>query len=219
MHGPSPHDAHPMAGFPQVCFIRNTVRSPNVVVGEYTYYDDPEDAEDFERNVLYHFPFIGDRLVIGRFCAIARGVRFIMNGANHAMAGISTYPFWIFGNGWEAATPAPGDLPYKGDTVVGNDVWLGYEALVMPGVRIGDGAIVSSRSVVVADVAPYTIVGGNPARPIRQRFDDATIARLLEVAWWNWPVERITAQLRHIVAGDVAALESEGWAGARGERP
>jgi virginiamycin A acetyltransferase len=208
-----------MAGFPQVCFIRNTVRNPNIVVGEYTYYDDPEDSEDFARNVLYHFPFIGDRLVIGKFCAIARGVRFVMNGANHPMSGISTYPFWIFGNGWEAATPPPGDLPYKGDTVVGNDVWLGYEALVMPGVRIGDGAIVSSRSVVVADVAPYTIVGGNPARPIRQRFDNATIARLLEVAWWNWPVERITAQLRHIVAGDVAALESEGWAGARGERP
>jgi virginiamycin A acetyltransferase len=121
MYGPSPDTKHPMEGFPQVCFIRNTVRNPNIIVGEYTYYDDPENSEDFERNVLYHFPFVGDRLVIGKFCAIARGVRFIMNGANHALSGISTYPFYIFGNGWEGAEPAASDLPYKGDTIVGND--------------------------------------------------------------------------------------------------
>lgn len=208
MHGPSPTNPHPMAGFPQVCFIRNTVTNPNIVVGEYTYYDDPDDSENFERNVLYHFPFIGDKLIIGRFCAIARGVRFIMNGANHKMSGISTYPFQIFGSGWEKVMPAPGDLPYKGDTVVGNDVWIGYEALVMPGVRIGDGAIVSSRSVVTSDVEPYTIVGGNPAKPIRRRFAPEQVATLLEIAWWDWPIETITEHLELIVRADVDALEA-----------
>lgn len=207
MHGPDPKTTHPMEGFPQVCFIKNTVRNPNIVVGDYTYYDDPENSEDFERNVLYHFPFLGDKLIIGRFCAIARGARFIMNGANHKLSGISTYPFQIFGNGWERVMPGPGDLPFKGDTVIGNDVWIGYEALIMPGVTIGHGAIVSSRAVVVSDVPPYTIVGGNPAKPLRQRFDDATVARLEAVAWWDWPVEKITRSLEHIVAGDVDALE------------
>jgi virginiamycin A acetyltransferase len=197
-----------MAGFPQVCYIRNTVTNPNIVVGEYTYYDDPEDSENFERNVLYHFPFIGDKLIIGKFCAIARGARFIMNGANHKLSGISTYPFQIFGNGWERVMPAPGDLPYKGDTVVGNDVWIGYEALVMPGVHIGDGAIVSSRSVVTSDVEPYTIVGGNPAKPIRRRFAPDEIATLLDLAWWDWPIETITANLELIVSGDVESLKA-----------
>jgi virginiamycin A acetyltransferase len=199
----------PLSGFPQVCYIRNTVTNPNIVIGEYTYYDDPEDAEDFERNVLYHFPFIGDKLVIGRFCAIARGVRFIMNGANHQMSGVSTYPFYIFGNGWEGAAPKPDQLPYKGDTVVGNDVWLGYEALVMPGVKIGNGAIVAARSVVVADVPAYAVVGGNPARVIRRRFSDDDIAALEELAWWDWPVAAITRCLPQITAGDVAALRPE----------
>jgi virginiamycin A acetyltransferase len=203
MHGPDPKNPHPMTGFPQVSFIRNTVRSPNIIVGDYTYYDDPEDSEGFERNVLYHFPFVGDRLVIGRFCAIARGVKFIMNGANHLMSGISTYPFQIFGNGWEAE-----DFPYKGDTVVGNDVWIGYEALLMPGVKVGNGAIIASRSVVVSDVPAYTIVGGNPARPIRQRFAPEVIARLEKLAWWDWPIEHVTRHLHLIVGADVDALEA-----------
>nr|WP_083300992.1 Vat family streptogramin A O-acetyltransferase [Jeongeupia sp. USM3] len=206
MNGPSPSNPHPMAGFPQVCFIKNTVTNPNIVVGDYTYYDDPEDAANFERNVLYHFDFIGDRLIIGKFCAIARGTRFIMNGANHKLSGISTYPFQIFGNGWEKVMPQPGELPYKGDTVIGNDVWIGYDALIMPGVNIGDGAIISSRSVVVADVAPYSVVGGNPAKPIRARFPADVAARLVELAWWDWPIEHITAHLDKIVGGDVDAL-------------
>lgn len=206
MQGPDPNNKHPMEGFPQVCFIRNTLSNPHIVVGEYTYYDDPEDSEGFERNVLYHYPFIGDRLIIGKFCAIARGAKFIMNGANHKISGISTYPFQIFGHGWEKVMPQPGDLPYKGDTVVGHDVWIGYEALVMPGVHIGNGAIVSSRSVVVSDVPAYTIVGGNPARPIRQRFDPDSVARLESLAWWDWPVETITQHLGLIVAGDIDAL-------------
>ncbi len=197
-----------MVGFPQVCFIKNTVRNPNIVIGDYTYYDDPEDSENFERNVLYHYPFIGDRLVIGRFCALARGVKFIMNGANHKMSGVSTYPFGIFGQGWERVVPQPGDLPYKGDTVVGNDVWIGYDSLVMPGVHIGNGAIVSSRSVVVSDVPAYTVVGGNPARPLRQRFAPEVVAELEAIAWWDWPIEKISSQLEVIVSGDVAALRA-----------
>ncbi|PSH62362.1 Vat family streptogramin A O-acetyltransferase [Phyllobacterium sophorae] len=208
MNGPDPHNKHPMDGFPQVCFIRNTVTNPNIIVGDYTYYDDPEDSENFERNVLYHFPFIGDKLVIGKFCALARGVRFIMNGANHKLSGISTYPFQIFGNGWEEVMPGAGELPYKGDTVVGNDVWIGYEALIMPGVKIGNGAIVSSRSVVTADVPPYTIVGGNPAKPVKARFEPDVVRRLEALAWWDWPIETITRNLRHIVSADVDALSN-----------
>lgn len=208
MNGPDPRNPHPMEGFPQVCFIKNTVRNPNIVIGDYTYYDDPEDSENFERNVLYHFPFIGDKLIIGKFCALARGTKFIMNGANHKLSGISTYPFQIFGNGWERVMPQPGELPYKGDTIVGNDVWIGYDALIMPGVKIGNGAIVSSRSVVVGDVAPYTVVGGNPAKPIKERFPADVVARLEAIAWWDWPIEKISRSLEAIVAGDVGALES-----------
>ena len=200
-------NSHPMDGFPQVCYIRNTVKNPNIIIGDYTYYDDPEDSENFERNVLYHFPFIGDKLIIGKFCAIARGVKFIMNGANHKISGISTYPFQIFGNGWEKVMPEPGDLPYKGDTVVGNDVWIGYEALIMPGVKIGNGAIVSSRSVVVSDIPAYAVAGGNPAKVIRERFAPDVVASIERIAWWDWPIEKITRHLELIVSGDVAALE------------
>lgn len=207
MNGPNPSTKHPMEGFPQVCFIKNTVTNPNIVIGDYTYYDDPDDSENFQRNVLYHYPFIGDRLVIGKFCALARGVKFIMNGANHKMSGLSTYPFSLFGSGWERVIPKPGDLPYKGDTIVGNDVWIGYEALIMPGVRIGDGAIISSRSVVAGDVAPYTIVGGNPAKPIRQRFSPEVVAVLESIAWWDWPIDKISRCLEIIVGADVEALK------------
>ena len=208
VNGPSPLNKHPMEGFPQVCFIKNMVQNPNIFVGDYTYYDDPNDSENFERNVLYHFPFIGDKLIIGKFCAIARGVKFIMNGANHQMSGISTYPFSIFGNGWEKATPELGNLPYKGDTVIGNDVWIGYEALIMPGVKIGNGAIVAARSVVVSDVPAYTIVGGNPAKPIKQRFSPEVIDALESIAWWDWPLEKITRHLTVISSGDIEALQS-----------
>ena len=208
MHGPLPTDPHPLAGFPQVCFIRNTVKNPNVVVGDYTYYDDPEDSENFERNVLYHYPFVGDKLVIGKFCALARGVKFIMNGANHKLTGFSTYPFGIFSQGWEAAIPAPEDLPSRGDTVVGNDVWIGYDALVMPGVQIGNGAIVAARAVVVKDVPAYAVVGGNPAKILKSRFPPETVAALEQIAWWNWPVEKVTRHLQAIVSADLAALQA-----------
>jgi len=206
MNGPDPTDPHPLAGFPQVCFIKNTVRNPNIIVGDYTYYDDPLDAENFERNVLYHYPFIDDKLIIGKFCAIATGAQFIMNGANHKMSGISTYPFQIFGNGWEKVMPGEGDLPYKGDTVIGNDVWIGYEALIMPGVKVGNGAIIASRSVVTSDVPAYTVVGGNPAKPVRARFAPEVVAQLESLAWWDQSPAWITAHLGQIVSGDVEAL-------------
>jgi virginiamycin A acetyltransferase len=206
MNGPDPLNPHPMKGFPQVCFIKNTVKNPNIIIGDYTYYDDPAGAENFERNVLYHYPFLGDKLIIGKYCAIATGARFIMNGANHRMSGFSTYPFQIMGGGWEKVMPRREDLPFKGDTVVGNDVWLGYNAMVLPGVKIGDGVIVAARSVVTRDVPPYTIIGGNPAHAIRMRFEPEVTRKLLEIAWWNWPVEKVTRALPAIVSGDLEAL-------------
>lgn len=206
MYGADPQDKHPMKGFPQICFIKNTVSNPHIIIGDYTYYDDPEDSEDFQRNVLYHFPFVGDLLIIGKFCALARGVKFIMNGANHQLNGFSTYPFQIFGNGWEKVDSQPEALSSKGNTVIGNDVWIGYETVIMPGVQVGDGAIIAAKSVVVSDVPPYTIFGGNPARFIRQRFDDEIIRSLLEIAWWDWEIEKITRNLDQIVAADIGAL-------------
>jgi len=189
-----------MEGFPQVCFINNTVKNPNIIIGDYTYYDDVVDSENFERNVLYHYPFIGDKLIIGKFCALATGVKFIMNGANHKTSGISTYPFSIFRNGWEKVMPKPGELPYRGDTVVGND------ATIMPGVKIGHGAIIASKSVVFNNVKPYSIVGGNPAEFLRMRFSPEQVSKLLQLAWWDWDIEKITRNLEKITGGDVEAL-------------
>lgn len=208
MQYPDPNTLHPIPKFPQICFIKNIISNPNIMIGDYTYYDDPEDSENFERNVLYHFPFIGDKLRIGKFCAISRGVKFIMNGANHKMSGFSTYPFEIFGRGWEHVTPQPDEYPYKGDTVIGNDVWIGYEAVIMPGVKIGDGAIIAAKSVVSKNVQPYGIVGGNPAQIIRQRFPDPMVQVLLEIVWWNWNIEKITSNLAKIVNADIDALRA-----------
>ena len=205
-NGPDPTQKLPMGGFPQVCYIKHTVRHPRIQIGDFTYYADFENAIDFERNVLYLSPLLDDRLIIGKFCAIASGVKFIMNGANHPLSGLSTYPFFAFGNGWEKVAPDISVLPTKGDTIIGNDVWIGYESLVMPGVRIGNGAIVASRSVVVSDVEPYTIVGGNPAKSIKRRFSDEVIIMLQKLGWWDWPVEQITQNLEFIVSGDIKAL-------------
>ncbi|MEN9221003.1 MAG: Vat family streptogramin A O-acetyltransferase [Thermostichus sp. BF3_bins_97] len=208
MNGPDPNNPHPMMGFPQICFIKNTVSDPNIVIGDYTYYDDPENSEDFQRNVLYHYPFVGDRLIIGKFCAIARGVTFIMNGANHAIAGFSSFPFFIFGNGWEGSEPPPAAFPFKGDTLIGNDVWIGYEATLLPGVKVGDGAIIGAKAVVSRDVPPYAIVAGNPARVLRQRFSEEVIQELLQIAWWNWDIEKISRNLDKISGADIAALKT-----------
>jgi virginiamycin A acetyltransferase len=208
MNGPDPTTPHPMTGFPQVCYVKNTVNNPNIVIGDYTYYDDPDAPEDFERNVLYHYPFIGDKLIIGKFCALGRGAKFVMNGANHKLTGFSAYPFFIFGNGWEKVRPQPSDLSYKGDTVVGNDVWIGYDALIMPGVRIGNGAIVGARAVVSKDVPAYAVAAGNPARVVKMRFPPKVIVELERIAWWNWPAEKITRHLPAIVGADIEALRA-----------
>ena len=201
--GPDPNAVFPNPSIKSVCYIKNVVTRPNIEVGEYTYYDDIDGAERFEERVTHHYPFIGDKLVIGKFCAIGRGVEFVMNGANHRMCSVTTYPFNIMGGGWEKCTPRLDDLPLKGDTVVGNDVWLGQNVTVMPGVHIGDGAIIAANSVVASDIPPYCVAGGNPCRIIRKRFDDELIAYLLELKWWDWPPEKIVRNLEKLCSGDL----------------
>ena len=210
MHGPAPSTLYPMAGFPRAVFLKNVVTRPSIEVGDYSYYDDPDGAERFEeKNVLYHYDFYGDRLRIGKFVAIAHGATFIMNGANHLMTGFSTYPFDIFGQGWEKDFDQTAYVAAsRGDTVVGNDVWIGREARIMPGVTIGDGAVIGAHSVVASDIQPYAIAVGNPARVVRRRFDDATVAVLLDIAWWDWPAERIARNLGAIRGADLDALRT-----------
>ncbi|MEL6424903.1 MAG: CatB-related O-acetyltransferase [Pseudomonadota bacterium] len=211
MTGPDPDQVHPLPLADSVVLLAPLARGrSNVAVGQFTYYDDPvEPTAFFDRNVLYHFDFVGDRLEIGSFCAIATGARFIMNGANHAMTGFSTFPFNIFGGGWEVGfDPKDWQSGYRGDTIIGADVWIGRDALILPGVTIGAGAIIGSGSVVSADVAPYSIVVGNPAQSVRQRFDPGTVATLLELAWWDWPLEKITRNVNAIRGGDLTTLEA-----------
>ncbi|WP_202808071.1 CatB-related O-acetyltransferase [Nocardia nova] len=196
-----------MPGQPRVVLLKPLVTSPLIEVGEYSYYDDPDDPTAFEtRNVLYHYG--PEKLIIGKFCALATGVRFIMNGANHRMDGPSTFPFSTMGGAWSRHVDLLMDLPNRGDTVVGDDVWIGYGVTVLPGVRIGNGAIVAAGSVVTSDVPDYGIVGGNPARLIRTRYSDRDIARLLTIRWWDWPIEHIDAHVRTIMAGTVDELEA-----------
>jgi virginiamycin A acetyltransferase len=204
--GPTPDTRHPVDGHERLVFLKNIITNPLIEVGDYTYYDDFEDVRNFERNVLYHFPFIGDKLRIGRFCQIASGVKFVLNGGNHRTDLFTTYPFPVFGQGWEAAFD-PATFPSKGDLVVENDVWLGHDALLMPGVRVGNGAIVATRAVVTRDVPDYAIVAGNPAQVVRRRYDETTVARLLAVAWWHWDAAKITRHQQAICGLDIAALE------------
>ncbi|KPB00561.1 CatB-related O-acetyltransferase [Ahrensia marina] len=208
MHGPSPDTLYPLDGYPRAVFLKNFITKPNICIGDYTYYDDPTGAERFEENnVLHHHDFYGDKLIIGKFCAIATGTQFIMNGANHAMNGFSTYPFNIFGNGWEQGfDPKVWTEASRGGTVIGNDVWIGMDCTIMPGVKIGDGAIIASKSVVTRDIAPYSIAGGNPAKIIKQRFDDKTIETLVDIAWWDWPAAQISQNLDAIRGGDLDLL-------------
>lgn len=210
MHGPHPSKPYPLDGYTRAVFLKNFITRPNIEVGDYTYYDDASGAERFEeRNVLHHFDFYGDRLVIGRFCALAAGTTFFMNGANHAMGGFSTYPFNLFGGGWEQGFDDKTWIDAgRGDTIVGNDVWIGNGALIMPGVTIGDGAIVAARSVVASDVPAYAVVAGNPAKSVRMRFDGQTVDALLRVAWWDWPAEKIARGLDAICGGDLDALKA-----------
>ncbi|MFK7810812.1 MAG: CatB-related O-acetyltransferase [Saprospiraceae bacterium] len=205
MKAPDKDQVYPLPKYNRLCFLKNIIKSPNIIVGDYTYYDDFEDVRNFEKNVKYHFEFTGDKLTIGKFCMIASGVTFIMNGANHLTEAISAYPFSIFGEGWSDAMEGK-SFPNKGDTTIGNDVWIGYNATIMAGVTIGDGAIIASNSTVTKDVAPYTIVGGNPAKLIRQRFSETEITRLLELRWWDWPLEKITKNVKLLTNNSVDSL-------------
>ena len=190
-------------------YLQNVVTDPSITVGEYTTYDDfVRDPRDFQRsNVLYHYPINQERLTIGKFCSIACGAKFLFNSANHALGSLSTYPFPIFFEEWGLPVE---DIPRawdnKGDITVGNDVWIGYEAVILAGVTIGDGAVIGARAVVTKDVPPYTIVGGVPAKPIRRRFGSDTVQALLELRWWDWPPERIAANLEALQSGDIKRL-------------
>ncbi|PFD98436.1 acetyltransferase [Bacillus cereus] len=203
---PNPNVKYPIESNKSVHFIKNTITKPNIIVGDYSYYDS-KNGETFEDQVLYHYEIFGDQLVMGKFCCIAPGVTFIMNGANHRMDGFSAYLFNIFGHGWERFTPELSDLPFKGDMVIGNDVWIGMDATIMPGVKIGDGAIIATKSVVTKDIPPYTIVGGNPAVEIKKRFSDEIINGLLEIKWWHLDIKSISENINAIVSGDMEALK------------
>jgi len=180
-----------------IVYLKNLVKSPFIEVGDYSFYHDFENAEEFEKKcVLYHYPFVNhDRLIIGKFCSIASGARFLFNGANHTLSSLSTYPFPVLASEWELNVPVTDAWDNKGDIIIGNDVWIGFEAVVMAGVTIGDGAIIGSRAVVTKDVEPYSIVGGIPAKIIRKRFSDEQIQKLLEMKWWDWDENRIKKEL------------------------
>lgn len=205
LSGPDKNTIYPLSNYERLCFLKNIIRNPNIIVGDYTYYDDMENVHHFERNVRYHFDFVGDKLIIGKFCMIASDVTFIMNGANHLTDAISTYPFAVFGHGWEHAMEGK-QYPHKGNITIGNDVWIGYRATIMAGVTIGDGAIIAANATVTKDVAPYAIVGGNPAMEIRKRFSDEKIGRLLDIKWWDWPIEKITENVQLLTGNDLEKL-------------
>jgi virginiamycin A acetyltransferase len=205
MSAPKATTTFPLPHYDRLCFLKNVVKNPNIIIGDYTYYDDFEDVANFEKNVKYHFNLIGDKLIIGKFCQIASGATFIMNGGNHATEGISTFPFQIFGGDWANAMDGK-PYPHKGDTVIGNDVWIGYDATIMPGVTIGHGAVIATKSVVTKDVPPYTIIGGNPAKVIKMRFSESEVERLLELAWWDWPIERVTELVKVLSRGSLVDL-------------
>ncbi len=183
---PDANQIFPVSGFKNVTYIKPTLTNPNIIVGDFTYFSDI----DFEKHVTHHYDFYGDKLIIGKFCQIASGVNFVMNGANHQMNAVSTFPFYIF-EGWDEELPPLSNMPTKGDTIVKNDVWIGQNATILPGVHIEDGAIIGMNSVVGHDVPPYTIVAGNPAKEIRKRFDDELIELMLKLQWWNKPIEEI----------------------------
>ena len=208
MTGPDKNTLFPLENYNRLCFLKNLVKNPNIIVGDYTYYDDFEDVANFEKNVKYHFDFINDKLIIGKFCMIASDVKFIMNGANHFSNAISAYPFAVFGNGWENAMDGK-SYPNKGDITIGNDVWIGYNATIKAGVTIGDGAIIATNATVVKDVAPYSIVGGNPAIEIKKRFSDEKILQLLELQWWNWDIDKITQNIQNLTSTEIDNLVLE----------
>lgn len=207
---PDPNQVFPNE-YKTSCFIKNVVKAPNIIIGDYTYYDDARDPTGFEKNnVLFNYPEFGDHLIIGKFCAIASGTRFIMGPANHRISSVTTYPFHVFGGEWQENTPPHMEqLPRKGDTVIGNDVWIGRECVIMPGVKIGDGAIVAARSVVTGDIPPYTVFGGNPARFIKQRFDEELTSLLLQFRWWNLAPEALVEVLPMLCDSNLEKVKQE----------
>ena len=201
---PDPHKIFPVNGITSLTYIKPTITKPNIIVGEFSYYA----GQDFQKQVTHHYEFIGDKLIIGKFCQIAAGVEFVMNGANHQMNCASTFPFYIF-EGWNEEAPKISDLPLKGDTVVGNDVWIGQNATILPGVHIGDGAIIGLNSVVSSNIPPYTIAAGNPARVIRKRFDDELIDLLLKLKWWDKTINEIQRLIPLLVCSDLEKVKRE----------
>lgn len=201
---PNPDKIFPVPNCDTVTYVKPTIKNPNIIVGDFTYFSDV----DFESHVTHHYDFYGDKLIIGKFCQIASGVNFVMNGANHQMNAVSTFPFYIF-EGWEQDVPPLDELPLKGDTIVGNDVWIGQNATILPGVHIGDGAIIGMNSVVASDVSPYTIVAGNPAKEIRKRFDDELIELMLKFKWWDKNIEEINSLIPILSCSDLENVKSK----------
>ena len=201
---PNPMTVHPIAGYDKEIYVKPTLKNPNIIVGDFTYIAD----SGFESHVTHLYPWNNDKLIIGKFCQIAAGVEFVMNGANHQMNAVSTFPFYTLA-GWDMKAPAPNDMPLKGDTVIGNDVWIGQNATILPGVHIGDGAIIGASSVVGSDVEPYTIVAGNPAQFIRNRFDDELTNLMLEWRWWDKPIEEINSLIPVLTSSDLTEVKKK----------
>ena len=201
---PDPNVIHPIAGYDKEIYVKPTITNPNIIVGDFTYIADSE----FESHVTHHYEWIGDKLIIGKFCQIASGVEFVMNGANHQMNAVTTFPFYTL-EGWNMNPPESVDLPFKGDMVIGNDVWIGQNAVILPGVQIGDGAIIGANSVVGSNVAPYTIVVGNPAEVLRKRFDDELIDLLLLFKWWDKSIDEIDSLIPILTCSDMVMVKKE----------
>ena len=201
---PNPKVIHPIAGYDKEIYVKPTIKDPNIIVGDFTYIAD----SDFESHVTHLYEWNGDKLIIGKFCQIAAGVEFVMNGANHQMNAVSTFPFYTL-EGWDMEPPKASDLPLKGDTVIGNDVWIGQNAVILPGVHIGDGVIIGANSVVGSDVDPYTIVVGNPAKPLRKRFDDELIDLLLTFKWWDKSIDEINELIPLLTCSETDKVKEE----------
>lgn len=200
---PNPNTIHPIVGYNNEIYVKPTIKNPNIIVGDFTYIADSE----FESHVTHHYDFNNDKLIIGKFCQIASGVEFVMNGVNHQMNAVSTFPFYTL-EGWEQEVPSATDMPIKGDTIIGNDVWIGQNVTILPGVHIGDGAIIGANSVVGSDVEPYTIVVGNPIRQIKKRFSDDLIEILEKLKWWDKSVEEINSLIPLLTSSDLEKVQS-----------